>query len=29
MMVIQSKEPKKFKANFFDWDDTFVANAYE
>ncbi len=29
MQVIQGKEPAKFKANFFDWDDTYVANAFE
>lgn len=29
MQVVQGQEPLKFKANFFDWDDTYVANAFE
>ena len=29
MQVIQSQEPGSFKSFFFDWDDSFVANAFE
>ena len=28
LQVIQSQEPKSFKSFFFDWDDSFVANAF-